>query len=218
MADVPTLVGAAVNDVLSLFQLAGVNVTGAVVQTAVSAYLKRRTEDARDILLQEFANARVSSLDIASEDDLGGILFRYFNAIRDNAGRLNLRLMAKVMVGQAERDQLFADDFTRYANVLSSLSRDEIVAIALLHTVMKSVTPPSNNEEVWTRLIELAVPTHFATEDYVHAVITGASRSGLVVMPRDIFAVGSYVTSPLMDEISQLADFKDALRREGIVD
>jgi hypothetical protein len=114
MTDLPAIVGAAMSDVLSVLQIGGTSVSGSIAQGAVAAYLRRRAKDAQDILLEELRHARIDSLDFAGQDELGGTLFRYFNAIRDNAARVNLRLMAKVMAGQAQLGRIFTDEFSRY--------------------------------------------------------------------------------------------------------
>lgn len=219
MADVPALIGAAFNDVLSLFQIPGSNLTAEVLRGAIASYLRRQSEAARDILLEEFRLGNIDRIELASQDELGGVLFRYFNAIRDNAARLNLRLMAKVMVGQAQRDRLYADEFSRYANVLSSLSRDEVLAITFLWMVQSEFSEPDINgieSELWKRLIEHAVPKAFLSEEHARTACTGVMRTGLVISSPTYGGLGYFRCSPLMNEIAQLADFQDALRREGV--
>lgn len=219
--NLPAVVGAAVNDVLSLFQLTGANVTGTIAQGAIAAYLCRRAEEARNVLLEEFAEAQISSIEVANEDELGGILFRYFNAIRDNSARLNLRLMAKVMVGQAQRDRLFADDFVRYANLIAMLSRDEVLAVALLHRKKVEMggrsTPPDITAPTSWELIEReSVPSVFPTIGHLRAACTSAMRSGLVMTGTALDELTVFTTTPVMDELAELSDFQDALRKEGI--
>lgn len=215
MAYVPSLIGAAVNDVLSLFQIPGANLIAEAARSAVASYLCKRATEAREVLLEEFATANISSIELASEDELGGILFRYFNAIRDNTARLNFRLMAKVMVGLAQRDRLFADEFVQYANLIASLSREEVLVITTLHlTRLASGDDPRRADIHWQTAVADMVPKWFPSELYARAVATRAMRSGLMVTP-DLAAAENYFTSsPLMDEIWELADFQDALRKE----
>jgi hypothetical protein len=189
-----------------------------MIGTALDRWIAQRKKDAVDRLLDEFRNGRIDQISWESEDEFAGMLIRYLNAVRDSAGLDALRLMAKVMVGQIQRDRIYADEFIRYANMLASLSRDEILAITCLHKARLASKIPESTEGVWKKMVEAVVPTHFPSEQYVHAVLTAASRSGLVTTPHDLYAVGVYRTSPLMDEISQLADFQDALRRENIAE
>jgi len=188
---------------------------GIAIETALGRYIMQQQKKAADRLLDEFRKGRIDRISWASEDEFAGMLLRYLNAVRDSAGLEALRLMAKVMVGQIQRDSIYASEFTRYANMLASLSRDEILAITYLHQARLASKAPENTEGVWKEMMGTVVPTHFPSEQYVHAVLTAASRSGLVITPHDLFAVGVYTTSPLMDEISQLADFQDALHCES---
>lgn len=174
MTDLPAIVGAAMSDVLSILQVGGTSVTGAIAQGAVAAYLRRRAQDARDILLEEFRQARIDRLDVASEDELGGVLFRYFSAIRDNAARLNLRLMAKVMVGQGQRGQLYADPFHRYATTLANLSREEVIVLStFLRLWLPEIKKGGKLEKNLHRELEaVLVPAVLPTVRHVKAALT----------------------------------------------
>lgn len=218
MTDLPAIVGAAMSDVLSILQVGGTSVTGAIAQGAVAAYLRRRAQDARDILLEEFRQARIDRLDVASEDELGGVLFRYFSAIRDNAARLNLRLMAKVMVGQGQRGQFYADPFHRYATALASLSRDEVIVLStFLRLWLPEIKKGGKLEKDLHRELEAAlVPAALPTVRHVKAALTSGSRSGLLYRLEGAIGHFGYYPSPLLEEVGQLADFQDALRAEGI--
>ena len=74
-------------------------------------FMGRRADEARDILVQELRRGNVDTLEVASEDEAFSIIYRYSLAMRDGAARRNLRLLARVMVGLAQRDQLFSDEF-----------------------------------------------------------------------------------------------------------
>lgn len=217
MADVPALVGAAFNDVLSMFSIPGANLTGELARSAVASYLRRQSKAARDILLEEFRLGNIDRIELANEDELGGILFRYFNAIRDNAARLNLRLMAKVMVGQAQRDMLYVDDFSKYSNCLTGLSKEEIIAISKNYAYTESIKnnkiegflDPRNDN-----IVDGLVPSIFKSEEHLLSVCSAASRSGLLMISLDMNTF-RFLSTPIMDEVAKLADFQDALRRES---
>ena len=70
--------------------------------------------------------------DIEEADELLASMYRYFDAARQGTARINLRLMAKVMRGQFEREKISASDFLRYAAVLSTLTEEEIIFLATL--------------------------------------------------------------------------------------
>jgi hypothetical protein len=49
----------------------------------------------------------------------------------------------------------------------------------------------------------------------LYAVCTAACRSGLIIETRDLNTF-RYLSTPIMDEIAQLADFEDTLRKEVV--
>jgi len=218
MIDVPALVGAAMSDMLSYFQIGGASVSGAAVQGAIASYLRRRLEENRDVLLEELRQARINQIAFASEDEMGGILFRYFNAFRDNTARFNMRLMAKTMVGQAQRGQLYADPFNRYASALAVLNRDEVMVVAELlrnwrrhQFVGENVDERKVMEDVYQNL----VPEHFPKREQVGATLASASKSGFLLRVDRAFGFSGFVPSPLLEEVAELVDFQDALRKES---
>ncbi len=215
MAQLPAVVNAALAEILSIFSLPG----GAAGPALIQTYLNRRMAEARDILLEEYSKAEITELDVASEDELAGILFRYFRATRENAARINLRLMAKVMLGLGQRDRLFADEFNKYAEILSRLSRDEMLVIGTLHRYRKEEErrqgPLVGTGQYWPKVMKELVPDQFPTEEHVIAVCCSGMRSGLILTPRDFDSTGSYATSPIMDEVAELADFQAVLVDEG---
>ena len=216
MDNLPSLISAGVNDFLTMCNIGGTNFTAACVQGILGAHIRKRAEEARIILIEEFRKARIDKIEWATEDEFAGTLLRYLNAVRDNAARLNLRLMAKVMVGQAVHDRLYADDFNRYANSLSTLSRKEVVALVNVHmlTVSYGATPADGfTDPRMEAMLARVVPSTFKSGDEFVAVCGAISRTGFIISSNDknIFR---FTTTALMDEICELADFKDALRSE----
>ena len=137
----------------------------------------------------------------------------------EGAARLNLRLMAKVIAGQAQARGLVADEFLRYADILASLSRDEIIAIATLHRVRKEIDALPGGRQmyghtIWERLKDALVPSLVQSDDYLRALVTGAMRSGLIISLTSIDDIGYFATSPLMDTLEILAPFREALEAE----
>ena len=181
-------------------------------------YFHRRSQEGLSILLNELKQGEIDSIEAAGQDEKIAVIYRYALAIRDGAARRNLKLLARVIVGLAQRDRLFADEFNKYAEILSKLSRDEILVLGTLHRY-KSHEEKTRGRNIsthqwWPKAIEELVPGPFATEEHVVAVCCSALRSGLLLMPRDWDSTGEFATSPIMDEIAELADFQNALRGE----
>ncbi|MGE5548413.1 MAG: hypothetical protein ACM33T_16025 [Solirubrobacterales bacterium] len=200
--------------------IGGASVTGAIAQSAVAAFLRKRMEDARDVLLDEFETARIHRIEFTSQDELGGVLFRYFNAIRDNAARLNMRLMAKVMVSQAHRGELFADPFSQYAAALACLTRDEVIVLAALMEIWSDFVAKGggSDRDIHRELNGKLVPTVFPTVKHVSAALASASKSGLLFRFESPFGNVGFYPSPLLEEVVLYADFQDALRKEKVED
>ena len=202
---------AVIADVLDFFDVKG----GGLLSHFLSDFLRRKAEEAREILLQELRLGKVDELHAASKDEAFAIFFRYGRAIRDGTARRNLRLLARTMVGLAKRDRLFADEFNKYAEMLERLSRDEILVIGRLHSHRKKHKPGQGTAQYWPKFCDELVPSQFPNQEYLVAICCSAMRSGLVITPPDFASSGYYATSPIMDEIAELADFQEVLHAEG---
>lgn len=183
-----------------------------------SAFIQKKLDQARDILLEEIAVNQLDPLH-AAQDDAIAIIYRYMLAVRDGAARRNLRLLARVVCGLGQRDRLFADEFNKYAEALSRLSRDEILVVGTLHVFKKCVRKLNPEKHIianyWPYVLERLVPDEFPTNEHVLGICCSAQRSGLVVNGIDFDSTAYYGASPFMDEVAELVDFQDVLRREG---
>ena len=123
------------------------------------------------------------------------------------------------IAGQAQTRSLVADEFLRYADILASLSRDEIIAVASLHRIRKEIDARPGGRElyghtIWERLKEELVPSLAQSDDHLRALVTGAMRSGLIISLTAFDDIGFFTTSPGMDHLEKLASFNEALEAE----
>ena len=182
-------------------------------------FLKTKADEALAFLLEELRAGEIDSLQVANENEAIAINYRYALAVRDGAARRNFRLLARTMVGLAKRDRLYSDEFNRYADVLSRLTRDQILVLGRFHALCKLEERETEDQEharsnAWGRMVDELVPSDFPSREHVIYVCSQATGLGLMV------AVGAYgglvyKLSPLMVEVVQLADFEDVLRSEG---
>ena len=107
MAMVPAVLGALIADGLSAIGAPG----GSTVGEAVKGYLQRRSDTARDILLDEFRRAEIDAAKVAAQDDQIAVIYRYLRASWESSARVNLRLLAKAIVGRMRTNTLVADEF-----------------------------------------------------------------------------------------------------------
>lgn len=124
---VVSAVAAAVGDALSAASVPGGNVAG----VAISAIFAKRLTAAREVLLSELA-AGEKTLNNSEVEESAAIVYRYLKAAREGAARLNLRLLAAVFAGQVRGSTIVSDEFLYYADLLSSLRRDEIILLGTL--------------------------------------------------------------------------------------
>lgn len=110
----------------------GVAVSGVVsgaVGSAIAKIITKRHETLKEILLSEI---RQGSLENVNKDELISIYFRLIRDAEEGVARNNLRLMARVIDGMAEKNQLQAPTFLKYANILSDLTEEEITVLGFM--------------------------------------------------------------------------------------
>ncbi|MBI2586399.1 MAG: hypothetical protein HYW28_11120 [Rhodospirillales bacterium] len=216
--------GKEVGQLIVDFALAALSETpgGSVLSTAIQSIIKERLEAGRDILIEELESADRTLYDVAERDALAAILYRYARAAQEGAARLNLRLMAKVVSGQARLGNLIADEFLYYADLLASLRREEIIFIATLHKVRGqkigrefTALAESGYPNLWHEIHEQLIPSVFPDEPTMRAAALAIGRTGLVMSGTTMDGLSYFTTSPLMDKLLKLASFDDALKSEG---
>jgi hypothetical protein len=225
MTTLPEIIGAFVSDAFELTGTHGGSVAGAII----GRYFRRRTEQARDILFEELRQANISNAQAASEDDAIAVIVRYLRAAREGAARLNLRLLAKVIAGQLRSGRLVADEFLQYADILSSLTHDEIVVIGTIYSMWgmhqkfaaTDPTEAAKYADPWQLTVQKLTGSG-STEDGVLAAAAKAQRSGLIYgmaaappnTGTDLPSALVYRVSPILIELGRTVDFLDALRQE----
>ena len=214
MAKVPALIGALVSDGASLFTIP----TGSAL-AFVEEYLRKRSEEAREIAIEELRSGQILDTEVPSSDEAAGVILRYYRAAREDAARINLRLLAKVIAGRLQAGNLVADEFIALANALDTLSRDEIVLLGTMykHYVETEGEGSLDGKKPWDLAHKSLCSGVFATEDEFQAIGARSQRSGFVV-PMSGRSQGrmGFKLSPLFFQLTETVDFLDALRKEGI--
>jgi hypothetical protein len=218
----PSLIGSSFADIVSALGFAGSNAAGAALSEALSRVMSGRAERARKVLLDEIRQGVRPPQDAGEVDEFVAILYRYMRAAQEGSARLNLRLMARVIKSQIEGEGLYASEFLRYAELIASLSREEVILIATRHRV-KLAFHKSKRTAEWSdtgRVNELVqkemVPKVFPTGLDMIAALTALQRTGLV-WPAAATTGGGFVwqDTPLLDRIVALADFEAAMTAEA---
>jgi hypothetical protein len=202
-------------DLLSCLGVPG----GTTLSLAVQRVIQKRNQAAREIFGEQVKMGDRTLLDVGEIDEVAAIIFRYMRAAQEGSARLNLRLMAMTVMGIIARPPIYASTFLRYAEILATLTRDEVVAIAALYRNERDQNQNASSEKdaranarVCTR--QQLVPSYFSTERHLECVLQAATRTGLVI-GRSGHGALVYETSPLADELAKLASFEEALRKES---
>jgi hypothetical protein len=187
-------------------------VVGSTISLAIRKLLDHRQQVALDILLEGIAAGRINPADVPP-DSLAAPVYRYLRSAREGAARLNLRLLARLIAGQAENGHLIADEFLYYADMIETLRREEIVLIAHLYQDMqRERIAPTIPTMTWEQKTAALLPYPFRTNQDVVAVAHAASRTGILI-PHDGWG-NAYLISPLGEKIIAMTSFEAALEQE----
>lgn len=183
-SSLPAIIGAFVSDGLSLIQIPGTSLTGMGLQAALERVMRRREEQAREVLLDELRRGRRTEYEAASEDEAAAVLFRYLRAAQEGAARRNLRLMAQVIRGQLESGHLVADEFLYWSETLATLTRQEISFLGLMIKVDREGDisgKPKTAFARWPDVVEGAIHQGlYSSEEDALMAATALGRFALV--------------------------------------
>ena len=192
----------------------------ATLQTAFQGYLGRKKKEAQEILLNEIGDGlRLSSE--TENDRFFSLLFRYLTAAKHGASRLNLRLLAGLVSGSTKAiHEIRVDELAYYADILSQLSRDEIVLIATLWKHYTANGQESLEEEgkklnAFKNMKAELIPNYFPDEQHLMAAGQSAARTGLLIMS-SVWGGTRIDIGPFVSKIVALSSFEAALAKEPI--
>ena len=115
---------AGVSDVLGCFGVP----SGAATQL-YNDILDKRAQEGVEVLLSEVRQGHFDGID---QNDAVSIVARFQRDAMEGVARNNLRLMARVINGMAEKQELKAPNFLRYAGILSGLSKEEVLVLGMM--------------------------------------------------------------------------------------
>lgn len=216
-----SLVSSAITDILSLF-----NIPTNTLETLWNKHCEKRLFESRDILFNEIENGSFNNM---ADDDKISLMHRYTQAAMNGVARINLRLLAQAINNLAKGYKLsksiYANDFNRYAQMLETLSDNEINLLAQLYNareqdkkyIKENGNPPlgisGNYIERFMINLEYTDPDNYKN---IKATMGALLRTGLIYQS-SIGANNSiqYALSPFFDEIILLVDFQDVLKKEN---
>lgn len=206
---VPALVGATIADLLTGAHFTAASLAGAGIGVGLDRFLIHSRERARQILLEEIRTGDRPIYDAEEADAFVAVMLRYDRAAIEGRAHWKLRLMARIVDGQLAGRDLKADEFATYADLISSLRREEVIVAATVYRMEKSAgtNRPPNSIAFHEALGRELVPSIFASYDELHATGVALLRTGLLIQLTGYFSdtVGVFATSPLMEQFVRLA-------------
>lgn len=203
--------------------LGAINPALGIAGSALSVLIKKEWEQrlthAFKCLEDAFREQKISLEEFCVQHEAANVFIRLQILLRNGAARENMQIMAQVAAGMVARHKLFPNEFDKYAHHIERLSRDEIIIIAL----MKDIHDENNssfNEKDEINYINILCERYngnlFETRGHIFSILMSSCASGLVILSVPSFGGMSFTLSPILHEIWDLSDFKEALRKEGV--
>lgn len=219
--DITKISVSSILDILSLFKIPTTS-----LNEMWNAHCEKKLAESRDILFDEITEGNFDNI---ADDDKISLMHRYTLAAMNGAARLNLRLLAKAINNIANGEQLsspiYANEFNRYAQILETLSDEEIHLLAQLYKIreddleyIRHHNEPSKgiNADYFTKLLTNYECTSPEKAKEIKAIAGALLRTGLVYQEAVGFGgVNVYALTPFFDKIIELVDFQDALDKEN---
>jgi hypothetical protein len=191
-------VTAIASDLMAALGIPGSSTLGLAVKRA----LERRRRTAIDLLIEEVAKGKTEGIEFTNEDadELVQMLLRFSSAVDAGAARQNLRLLAQVIFGLKRNKKFEYDKFSKWANILQTLTRNEILFLGAAYHIMNE-TP----DEFWKKIRE-NLSSNFSSDE-CNEVAAALTRTGLI-LPGSAFGALAYIASPALKELGQLAEIE----------
>lgn len=195
------------------------------IQELWNTHCERKLAESRDILFDEITGGNFNNI---ADDDKISLMHRYTLAAMNGVARLNLRLLAKAINSIVKGEQLpspiYANEFNRYAQILETLSDEEVHLLAQLYKIreddlkyikLHNEPPKGINANYFTKLIAGYEYSQPEKVKETKAIAGALLRTGLIYQ-ENVGCGGSYVyaLTPFFDKIIELVDFQDALDKE----
>lgn len=220
-----TMLPAMMGDALSAQGIAYAGTAAAGLQYALSSLVPKRMKSASEIWVQ-VVGRDWGPISEEQEEELASIVDTFLQTARKGTAKANLQLLARIIAGQKASKALRADEFMAYADVLASLSHEEIQALSLLYKSWvaqdrKSIElkPGQKIEAVCAQLARRAtlaalVPSLVHDEDEFDAIFEGLARTGLLIRVNDIRNSSLFRPSKKFERLVSLASLEELAEKK----
>lgn len=187
--------------------LSALGVPGAsLLEKGVNAVYEKRRAAALDILIEAIKREGIVNLQFeeGEADDLVQMMMRFAKATEEGTARQNLKLLAQVIFGLKRNRAFEFDKFQACANVLETLTRDEILFLGRMYRFYTD-NPGKNDYRAFLKSLSGTFENLQA-----EALAAGLTRTG-VLLPISAFGTINYAPAPRLYEICQLAQIDHPL-------
>lgn len=180
--------------------------------------LGKRAEAARDILVDRLQKAKATLKDIP-EDEAAAITYRYMRAAEEGAARVNLKLLADVIVGQDAKPGFYANDFLLWADIISSLRHEEIVVLGTMQREAALVADGLPSDfNVWARCQHTLLNERGISFPSSDALAAALLRTGLVTLIAGTIDGGpAYAPTADLQKLAEMSDLESYYMEESYV-
>ncbi|UUX48092.1 hypothetical protein NUH88_11760 [Nisaea acidiphila] len=186
---------------------------------------EQKQQEVWNELLSALERGEVDEQRLRTHPDFPTILVKYVAAARDGAARRNLRVMSEAIANMAHRHVLSADEFSKYADLLSRMTRDQMFVAGRLATLLIEYVGHAdlngvdmtkedhrrredNRDKAAEALYDELVPKEFATSNDLAGVLHQLVGHGLC-----FYADRRHYPTPILIELHALADLAKAAKR-----
>jgi hypothetical protein len=186
------------------------------MEAAVRRFYDQLKADAEQELAESLRNANVSLEEAIEQNETIAMLHRWDRAWREGASRSKLRLLSRLLASEIGRGPEGADEFQQFAEIVLSLSRDELVFLAVLYEKETQAALKEPNTEkafkIATRAFheELVGPGKLlAHQDDFEAMGVALGRTGLVIPVRHVGGGNYFAMTMRLERLVALAGIEE---------
>lgn len=199
---------------IDYFKAAGELAGGSVLKQL----LAKRAEAARDILVDRLQKAKATLKDIP-EDEAAAITYRYMRAAEEGAARINLKLLADVIVGQDAKPGFYANDFLLWADIISSLRHEEIAVLGTMHREAAKLNYKlEQSGKFWLGCLEVLADERKILKQDSDLIGAKLLRTGLITLLTGLWDMGhAYMPTANLQKLAEMADLEAYYMEEPYV-
>lgn len=207
------ILGGMVADTLAALGFPAASTAGSIGAVALQQLLGKRSKEGTRIFIEEMRLGHRLPEELP-EDELASIVFRYSRAALEGTARLNLRLLAATACGHGSNEDLYAEEFLRWANLIADLRREEILLLGEIHRIKSSGRSFDVAAGIWMEALKILEEQHNIANEDADMIAAACLRTGLLQFRGGLRDIGhAYLPTSRLQKFMLLADVEGVMRR-----